>query len=119
MAAAAAYLGEVVVLLLGLEAAAGLVVLELGAVEEGAEDENEDDDGAGYDADHHGGHGPLVCAAAERVVVIGLVVAADALGHFCGGLGVLMIRSWVAWQGAFVPLLLWFMVGDFSWLGSV
>lgn len=118
MAAAPALLREVVVLL-GLEAAAGLVILELGAVEEGAEDENEDDHGAGYNADHHGGHSPLVCAAAERVVVIGLVVAADALGHFCGGLAGLMIRSWVARQGAFVPLLLWFMVGDFSWLGSV
>lgn len=105
MATAAAYLGEVVVHLC-LEASAGLVVLEFGAVEEGAEDENEDDDGAGYDADHHGGHGPLVCATAERVVVIGLVVAADALGHFCGGLAGLMIRSWVARQGAFVPLLL-------------
>lgn len=65
MAAAAAHLGEVVVLLPGLEAAACLVILELGAVEEGAQDEDEDDNGAGYDTDHHGGHGPFMRAAAE------------------------------------------------------
>lgn len=82
----------VVVHLGGLEAAAGLVVLELGAVEEGAQDEDEDGDGACYDADHHGRHGALVGAAAEGVVVIGLVVAADALGHVCGWAVVLRWR---------------------------
>lgn len=70
--------GEVVVHL-GLEAAASLVGLELGAVKEGTQDEDEDGNGADYDSYYHGGHGPLVLTAAERVVVIGLVVAADAL----------------------------------------
>jgi len=110
--------GEVVVHLC-LEAAAGLVVLELGAVEEGAQDEDEDGDGAGYDADYHGRHGPLVLAAAERVVVIGLVVAADALGHFCGRLGGLVMRSLVARQGVFLISSLWASSAGLDLFGTV
>lgn len=87
MGAAPALVDRAAVVLLCLQAAAGLLILQLGAVEEGAQDQDKDHDGAGYDADHHGRHGPLVRPAAERVVVIRLVVAADALGHVCGRLG--------------------------------
>lgn len=112
-------LGGEVVVHLGLEAAAGLVVLELGAVEEGYQDEDEDGDGAGYDADYHGRHGPLVLAAAERVVVIGLVVAADALGHFCGRLGGLVMRSLVARQRVFLISSLWASSAGLDLFGAV
>jgi hypothetical protein len=60
-----------------------------------------------------------VLAAAERVVVIGLVVAADALGHFCGRLGGLVMRSLVARQRVFLISSLWASSAGLDLFGAV